>query len=67
MIHPNNPTALRVKRDGPRGWHWILAENYDPAVHELVDGVSAPAPAPVQQVTAPVPAPKPKRARKAKP
>jgi len=29
------PDRLRVKRDGPRGWHWIAASNYDPSVHEL--------------------------------
>ncbi|MEY2656078.1 MAG: hypothetical protein RLZZ524_3106 [Pseudomonadota bacterium] len=32
------PSAkLRVKRDGPRGWHWIAAAHYDPSRHELVD------------------------------
>jgi hypothetical protein len=31
------PTRIKVKRDGPRGWHWIAAANYDPAKHELVD------------------------------
>ena len=33
MMHPTNPNAVRVKRDGPRGWHWVA--NYDPATHEL--------------------------------
>lgn len=28
---------MKVKRDGPRGWHWIAAEHYDPHRHELVD------------------------------
>lgn len=36
---------VKVKRDGPRGWHWIAAESYDPAKHELVDAPSEnPAP-----------------------
>jgi hypothetical protein len=35
MIHPTNPNAVRVKRDGPRGWHWVA--EYDPAIHELYD------------------------------
>lgn len=29
--------CIKVKRDGPRGWHWIARESYDPAIHELVD------------------------------
>ena len=41
---------VKVKRDGPRGWHWIAAEHYDPAVHVLAD---APEPDPVAK-----PAPK---------
>jgi hypothetical protein len=28
--------AIKVKRDGPRGWHWIAAANFNPAVHEVV-------------------------------
>lgn len=32
---------VKVKRDGPRGWHWIAAANYDPAIHELVDPPAA--------------------------
>lgn len=28
-------SRIAVKRDGPRGWHWIARENYDPAVHEI--------------------------------
>ena len=35
MIHPTNPDAVRVKRDGPRGWHWVYP--FDPAIHELYD------------------------------
>lgn len=42
MIHPTNPSAVRVKRDGQRGWHWVI--NYDPAVHELLDDEDKPAP-----------------------
>lgn len=39
MTHPTNPNAVKVKRDGERGWHWVA--NFDPAVHELFD-VAAP-------------------------
>lgn len=35
--------GVKVKRDGPRGWHWIDRSKYDPAVHELVDAEQAPA------------------------
>jgi hypothetical protein len=43
MIHPNNPSAVRVKRDGPRGWHWVA--KFDPAIHERYDApANAPAP-----------------------
>lgn len=35
MIHPTNPAAVRVKRDGQRGWHWVYP--FDPAVHELYE------------------------------
>lgn len=35
MIHPTNPDAVRVKRDGPRGWHWVAV--FDPAIHEMFD------------------------------
>ena len=31
------PQRIRVKRDGPRGWHWIAAANFDPQRHELMD------------------------------
>lgn len=46
---------VKVKRDGPRGWHWIAAAHYDPAVHELYvepNGAAPPTPEP-----APEPAP----------
>jgi hypothetical protein len=36
---------VRVKRDGPRGWHWISAAHFDPAKHELMDAPAAAAPA----------------------
>lgn len=29
--------CVKVKRDGPRGWHWIAKASFDPAKHELVD------------------------------
>lgn len=35
MQNPTNPSAVRVKRDGPRGWHWVAV--FDPAIHELYD------------------------------
>lgn len=38
--------TVKVKRDGPRGWHNIAAASYDPAKHELFDdkpNVDAPA------------------------
>ena len=28
---------VKVKRDGPRGWHWIAASSFDPAVHVRAD------------------------------
>lgn len=31
------PGGIRVKRDGPRGWHTIDERHYDPAVHELYE------------------------------
>lgn len=36
MIHPTNPDAVRVKRDGPRGWHWVA--RFDAAIHVLFEG-----------------------------
>jgi hypothetical protein len=38
--------GLRVRRDGPKGWHWISAESFDPAVHELFDQPKEAKPAP---------------------
>jgi hypothetical protein len=35
---------IKVKRDGPRGWHWIAAEHFDPARHELADAPAKAAP-----------------------
>ena len=52
MIHPTNPNALRVKRDGPRGWHWIDASQFQPGVHVLADD-EAPAVAATPQPAAP--------------
>lgn len=34
-MEPTN--CIKVKRDGPRGWHWIAKDAFDPAIHELVD------------------------------
>lgn len=28
---------IRVKRDGPRGWHWIAEDSFDPEKHERMD------------------------------
>jgi hypothetical protein len=42
---------VKVKRDGPRGWHWIAVQNYDPARHELVTDN----PEPVAQADTPPP------------
>jgi len=25
---------VKVKRDGPRGWHWIDRAKFDPEIHE---------------------------------
>lgn len=44
-MEPDN--CIKVKRDGPRGWHWIARADFDPAVHEIADGgkgVSLPKP-----------------------
>lgn len=27
---------VRVRRDGPRGWHWIDRARFDPDIHEIV-------------------------------
>ncbi len=47
---PDFPIKIAVKRDGPRGWHWIAAEHYDPKVHDLHD---VEAEAPVEEPVAP--------------
>lgn len=31
------PNCVKVKRDGPRGWHYIAKAHYDPAVHVIVE------------------------------
>lgn len=36
--------VVKVKRDGPRGWHWIDASKYDPNVHDLADEPKLEAP-----------------------
>ena len=54
--------AVKVKRDGPRGWHWIAAASYDPARHELVDDAAPPQ---VAQVAPPMPQ-TPRKPRRAK-
>lgn len=43
-MDPEN--CIKVKRDGPRGWHWIAAASFDPEVHELADAPAKPAPKP---------------------
>lgn len=54
MIEQQKPAeVVKVKRDGPRGWHWIAAAHFDPTKHELADGPAAPA----QQEAAPAAAP----------
>lgn len=55
----DTPTRIKVKRDGPRGWHWIAAAHFDPAVHELFE--EAPPPAPE---AAPITASKPAKGKK---
>lgn len=48
---------VKVKRDGPRGWHWIAAHSYDPARHEVVDDAATETPAlPAQNTTPSTPA-----------
>lgn len=34
---PSTEGLVKVKRDGPRGWHWIAAESFKPDVHELYE------------------------------
>ena len=35
MIHPTNPHAVRAKREGGNGWHWVFP--FDPSVHVRFD------------------------------
>ena len=35
--------TIKVKRDGPRGWHNIAAASFDPEKHERYDADAAPA------------------------
>lgn len=39
MIHPTNPSAVRVKRDNAQGWHWVA--DFDPAIHTRFDDAPA--------------------------
>jgi len=55
---------VKVKRDGPRGWHWIAASSFDPARHELVD---APPPAVAAKPAQDAPVPKGRRVPKTLP
>lgn len=42
-MHPTNPGgAVKVKRDGARGWHWITVASFDATKHQLVDPADAP-------------------------
>lgn len=43
MTQDQPAERVKVKRDGPRGWHWIAAANFDPTRHELVDPPAQPA------------------------
>lgn len=52
--------VIKIKRDGERGYKFIAAENFNPAVHELFD-----APAKAAPKSEPVkPAPKAKKGAK---
>jgi hypothetical protein len=42
MTHPTNPDAVKVKRDGERGWHWVA--RFDPTTQELYVETAAPDP-----------------------
>lgn len=46
---------VKVKRDGPRGWHLISDADFDPARHELWQE---------QQETAEAPKPEPKKGKR---
>lgn len=54
------PQPIKVKRDGPRGWHWIAAENFDPARHELFEEAE-------QEVPPAAAAPTPDKPRRGRP
>lgn len=43
LIREPAAERVKVKRDGPRGWHWISAVTFDPAKHELADAPAASA------------------------
>ena len=45
------PTRVKVKRDGPRGWHWITAASFDPSKHELADQPPQTDPQPTEAET----------------
>lgn len=34
-MEPTN--CIKVKRDGPRGWHWISRDTFDPEIHTALD------------------------------
>jgi hypothetical protein len=34
-MNESTPARIAVCRDGPRGWHWIKLENFDPSRHVL--------------------------------
>lgn len=53
MTQDQPAAPVKVKRDGPRGWHWIAAANFDPAKHELVDAPAAHQAAPAAPVKRP--------------
>lgn len=53
---------VKVKRDGPRGWHWIAAAHFDPTKHELID-----APAASQVAPEPEPEPEPAKRKRGRP
>lgn len=57
--------VVKVKRDGPKGWHWINASDFDPARHELVDPPAVEPPA--EQSEQPQPDAPKRRGRPPKP
>jgi len=59
---------VAVKRDGPRGWHWIAKASFDPAVHEMhVEGAKPAAAEPLVPDPAPPAAARPRGRRPALP